>query len=62
MKVINIQNELQEIGAWLSKYGCHESDHHYILNKCKTDQGAHVRYLANARRDSKPLTSTTAST
>ena len=60
MTVINIQSELKEIGAWLSKHGCHESDHHYILDKCKIDQSAHLRYLANARRD-RP-TSTTAST
>ena len=57
--VINIQSELKEIGAWLSKHGCHEIDHHYILDKCKVDQAAHLRYLRNARRDRKPLTSTT---
>lgn len=61
MTVINIQSELKEIGAWLSKHGCHESDHHFILDKCKIDQNAHLRYLANARKDIKPLTSTTAS-
>ena len=59
MSVINLQSELNEIGAWLIKHGCHEVDHHYILDKCKTNPDIHLRYLRNARRDSRSLTSTT---
>lgn len=50
MGLINLKKERQEIAAWLTSIGCHETDQHLILDRLKTDPAAHVRYLNNARR------------
>jgi len=49
MTVINYQAERREISQWLTSIGCHEIDHHYILDRLKTCPDAHLRYLQTAR-------------
>ena len=49
MAVINFQAETDEIKQWLTANGVHTVDHHYILDKLKTDQAAHLRHLQMAR-------------
>lgn len=50
MAVINLKAEQREISEWLTSIGCHEADHHYILDRLKTNPGAHLRYLRTARK------------
>ena len=50
MAVIKFQAETDEIKQWLTANGVHPVDHHYILDKLKTDQAAHLRHLQMARK------------
>ena len=49
MSTINIAAEQREIGEYLTSIGIHQTDHHFILDRLKTDQEAHLRYLESAR-------------
>ena len=49
MGVINLKAEQREISHWLTSIGADEADHHFILDKLKTDPDAHLRYLQTAR-------------
>ena len=53
MAMINFAAEQREIGEYLTSIGIHETDHHFILDRLKTDQEAHLRYLQTAR-NAKP--------
>lgn len=54
MATINYQAELNEIAAYLSVIGIAKVDHHYILDRLKTDSAAHLNYLQSARQAAKP--------
>ncbi|MBL8500477.1 MAG: hypothetical protein JNL77_07855 [Nitrosomonas sp.] len=49
MGVINFKAETNEIKQWLTASGIHPVDHHYILEKLRTNPDAHLQYLKNAR-------------
>ena len=49
MAVINFQAETDEIKQWLTASGIHPVDHHYILDKLRTNSDAHLQYLKTAR-------------
>jgi len=53
MAIIDIKKEQNEISLMLSKFGCEKADHHFILDRLKTNQEAHLRYLNNARKENK---------
>jgi len=53
MAVINLKAEQDEIKAMLGKMGVNDADYYLILDKLRTNEEAHLRYLKNARKGKK---------